>query len=270
MLTKEQVNAYKEQQAAFNSQIDSKKLDKASLYNDNKDKVDLRDKNLKKAKACVITALIAAAVGVICFLIKNYLIAALGIALFVTFIVLRSKPAKSAKELSKELSVYDNQVKIINREISAIRTQLEPINAALARNSIEEKYAEYSKNHICVYVGQSYAALKDKPTERASYYEKVDQVTVYIDGIEYGDVRAPFAAFEVTPGPHVIKIECLTRFAGKVVKEVSSKSRQIKVNDSVYIFYHWNFYSSNIYDELFFRSYDNVYDFLVDTHQLKK
>ena len=273
MLTEKEIQSYEDKLSALNLQIEKREEDKEILYCDNKEKVDLRSVFAKKAGAFLTLAIISLVVAIIGIFI-NYIITGISGAAFIVFLVLRSKPAKSEKELSSELAAYDNNVKKLDGEIAKIKNEMELINAVLERNRYLEQFSVYEKNHICIYVGQSDSGmLKEKPQETASRYDSVDQVKVFIDGIEYGDISEPFGAFEVTPGPHVVKIECMTQYGSKVIRTVTSKAQQVKISDgSVFIFYHWNFYWKNSYlcDALFLKTYDNVYDFLVDTHQIKK
>lgn len=134
-------------------------------------------------------------------------------------------------------------------------------------------YNEYASNHICVYVGASLSPgfWSSNPQEKADRYSPVRDTLVYIDGIEYGSASQPFGAFEVTPGPHVVKVKGYYNCAG-IDKWMESKAIQVKVTDkSAFMFFHWNFYrvkgKVGLEDCLFVRTYDNVIGFLLDTHQ---
>lgn len=271
MLTEKEVQTYKSNLFDLKDQIKEHEKEKDTLYRDNKEKVDIRDDFAKKASIFLTLSIISLIVAIIGIFI-NIVITVIGGALFVTFLVLRSKPLKAEKEYSAELTDYDNNVKKLDNAIAEINNKIKSINAVLERNEYEVKYSAYEKNHICVYVGSS--STFGDPKETASCYDIVDEVKVYIDGIEYGDISKPFGAFEVTPGSHIVKIECMTTRSGsKIIHTISSKAQQVKVTDgSVFIFYHWNFsaQSDHLAQTLFLKTYDNVYDFLVDTHQIKK
>lgn len=133
---------------------------------------------------------------------------------------------------------------------------------------------DYNTGYICVSVGASDSKgglFSDaKPQETAPCYYDVDDVVVYIDGIEYGGIEKPFGAFAVAPGYHVVKIVAYKKYAGRHDKYVESKAQQVNVTGkSAFLFYHWNFYYSKhmLNDVLFSKVFDNVNAFLIHTHQ---
>ena len=132
---------------------------------------------------------------------------------------------------------------------------------------------EYNQNHICVYMGYSTSKgfFNQKVQETSDSYFDIDDVVVYIDGIEYGgSTEAPFCAFAVSPGYHVVKVVGYKKFGGRLDRYIESKAQQVNVTDkSAFLFYHWNFYSNSkgLNNELFVKTFDNVNDFLRYTHQ---
>ncbi len=273
MLTQEELNALQAEKSKLESRINEIKSEKSKLYEENKDNVDLRNKKRSLHKMLIILGILSLIAGVVLGItalpVVGYI---LGIAIAVILFILSIKPQKIVREISKDLADYDNKMDELDRQVYAISSRLDSILYELKKDNIIRKYEKYAENHICVYVGMSQSRGIDnaKPQETASHYDDIYTVNVYIDGIEYGTVDAPFAAFEVTPGPHVVKIEGVHRFGGKIDKYIESSTKQVKVSpDSKFLFYHWNFYFNNgLNQALYISEYDNVCDFLENTHQL--
>ena len=273
MLTQEEKTEMQREKKALQNSISNQESQKEQLYLQNKEKVDLRNSKSSKAStftALMVISLIAALIGLIFFdgTIKILLIA-IGAVLGVAFFIFRVKPAKEVKALSSDLAEYDKTVFSINSKINKEKSRMAQIDMAFKVDQTEQQYSQYIKNHICVYVGES-SSWASEPKEKAEHYSNPRETKIYIDGIEYGSSESPFAAFEVTPGPHVVKMEGYTKFGG-VDRFVESKAIQVKVGESsAYLFFHWSFYQSNkgLADALLAYKYENIYSFLEDIHKL--
>ena len=278
MLTKEEVQKLEDQKVDLNYRISKKEDEKKLLYQENQENVDLRNAAGRKAARFTLLGIVFLILSVDAALyFKLYYLIAFGVALLIVFLVLRKKPAAIEKDFSAGLVDYDKKVSAINVEIKNYEKEIKAIEEKLEQQRIIDRYAAYAENHICVYVGRSVSKLmSEKAQATADHYDPVEEVTVYIDGVEYGGMELPFGAFEVEPGLHTVKIDCYTNYGG-VIKHLESKAKQVKVSGgSLFLFYHWNFYWKNkvlsgneLHQELFLNIYDNVYDFLIATHQFK-
>lgn len=279
MLTTEELTSLQSKKKELNAKIEKKEEEKETLYKQNATKVDIRTKKMSQCSRLMTLAWIALIVGIVGLLFfKGIAMIAtpiVGVVAFVILLIMRNAPKKIVEELSRELSEYDSAVAAIDRDIADYSSKRSEIDYALDKDATEKKYAEYAENHICVYAGTSTSAslTNGKPQETANHYQALNTVTVFIDGVEYGNTSQPFAAFEVTPGNHVVKITGYYRFGGKsgVDRYVESVAQQVKTtNKSAFIFYHWNFYNTDkgLRDALYLKIYDNPFDFLKDTHQI--
>ena len=276
MLTPEERKELEEKQLKWQKEHSVQKEKERKLYEANKEKVDERRKKESASNALMAIGWIFLAIGVIGLLffdgIACVVAPIVGAVLFALFLVLRLKPIKAVKALTAELTEYDSKNAEITGELNTIQGHIFSIEDRLKRDACERRWAEYNEGHVCVYVGTSTSkgTISDgKPQETADHYADVADVVVYIDGIEYGGTQKPCGAFEVTPGNHVVKIVAHYNFGG-VDKYVESKATQVKISDkSAFLFYHWNFYKhgSGIAEDLYLKTFDNPYDFLVHTHQ---
>lgn len=272
MLTNQEKEAMRAQILEHRQNISTFKSEKDKLYSENKDKVDLRSKKQTLASALFVLAMVFFGIGLFCLLFLDDLLMILppiiGGAIGVAILVIRTKPVKIIKELTASLTEYDAKVAEIDGKISSENGKIGCIEYELERDATERRYEQYLTNHICIYIGRS-STLKDKPLEKADFYSNIAESKVYVDGIEYGSVSAPFTAFEVTPGNHIVKIEGYDKVGG-VDRIIESKAQQVKVTDkSVFMFYHWCTYNSSkgTADALSLNTYDNIHSFLTDTHK---
>ncbi len=275
MVNENEIKEQLERKASLQAQIEKKEDEKKALFEANKEKLEERAAHQKRADSFQMIGIWCAIIGVIGLLffgnmVLKILLAVVGIGGCVGMFILRSKPMAAVKTLSVDLTDCDKTEAQIN---TAIAQMEESVSAIIKKQKLFEIEKKYGTGHICIYMGESFDPNSKSPKESAYVYSEPGQVTVYIDGIEYGTTRKPFGAFEVTPGTHVVKIAAQTMFGGKdgILYSVESNARQVKVTDgSVYMFYHWSFYapSRGIGHDLILKTYDNMYDFLSDTHNL--
>ncbi|MBQ8747905.1 MAG: hypothetical protein IJZ08_08585 [Clostridia bacterium] len=278
MLTESEIQELLEQKKSLQGKINAKEKEKKALYEANKEKLDERSAHQKKAGLFQTLGILCAIVGVIALLfvgntVLKILLAVIGIGGFVGLFILRAGPLAQVKVLSVDLADCDQAEAQINDDIGEAEKEISNINESLEAYEMEKKYEQYTRGHICVYLGWSFDAKSKTPKESANYYMDPLETKVYIDGIEYGSTEKPFAAFEVTPGPHVVKISAVMLFGGAngTPYRVESKAHQVKVTDkSVFMFYHWSFCPGKgfCHHDLFLKSYDNVHSFLSATHNL--
>ena len=273
MLSEKEIINIRNNMDELEENIFEQESEKQKLYNDNKENVDTRKSKRTSKNISTFFGIIFLIGGIIGALSLSGVIrwAVLSVAIFLTIIlfVVAFKKAGEVKALSSVLKDYDDNVRNIDSSIEKFQHELDILSAAIHRNELEKKYEIYIKNHICVYVGFSDSG-REGTQQTADWYLNDLQAIVYIDGVEYGISSVPFGAFEVTPGNHVVKITAHRSPGLDISWDTESVARQVKVTeDSVYLFYHWNAYRDNkgLHFALYVKEYDNIMDFLKDTHQ---
>lgn len=286
MLNEADVKVLGEEKSCLEADKQRYENDKKSLLNQNKDKIEernaLRGKE-SKSKILIFVGIIIVAAGVLVLdaIIGKIALAIVGIIVAVVGFVKKSGNSKQISSLSSELSSCDKKEKEYNDEIAKINNRINEINKSIneyeqdlkraeAYKKLEEEYKEYTEGHICIGCGES-SSFGDGFSEASKFYSAVDEVIIYIDGVESGYVKHPFEAIAVTPGTHVVKIEAYHRIGGKngMDFEITSKAKQVKVteNSSVYLFYNWNF-NVKLQNTIFLRTFDNLFDYLKHIHEI--
>ena len=167
----------------------------------------VRSKYQRRRSWLIFGAILAWIAGII-FIQKTILLLVICGIVGVGLIILSQSKNKKIKEISAELAEIDLEIQKIrsaiskldeeirnnNRQIKDIDKELETL---YAKKKMEDYLDLYKKGHIFIHAAE-YGDLGKSPLR---------QNRLYIDDHDYGYVNLPFAKYELSPGPHIVKIK---------------------------------------------------------------